>query len=124
MRWMSCHVDDGIAVGEGYTCKIPEDDHESPLFVEHVPCLRDALFALGASIDVETGSQNHECHVGSGDHPPIVCGIRTHKSISKGNGSYQKELTISHTPIPQIVNTYYQGRALLYNQHPLRQKIS
>ena len=29
--------------------KIPKDNHEAPLFVEHVPCLRDTLFAFAAS---------------------------------------------------------------------------
>ena len=62
-RRMSSHVDDRVAVGEGYTGKVPEDDHEAPFFVEHVPCLRDTFFSLTASIDVKTGSKNHESHV-------------------------------------------------------------
>lgn len=28
--------------------KIPEDNHEAPLFVEHVPRLGDTLFAFAA----------------------------------------------------------------------------
>ena len=31
------------------TSKVPEDDHEAPLLVEHVPRLRNALFTLGAA---------------------------------------------------------------------------
>ena len=48
---------------EGDTSKIPEDDEEAPLLVEHVPGLRDALFALAARVEVEPGSEAHERHV-------------------------------------------------------------
>ena len=29
--------------------KIPKNNHEAPLFVKHIPCLRDTLFAFAAS---------------------------------------------------------------------------
>src|SRR6266446_43961 len=29
--------------------KIPEDNHEAPLFVEHIPCLWNTLFTFAAS---------------------------------------------------------------------------
>jgi len=62
------------------TSKVPEDDHEAPLLVEHVPRLWNALFTLGAaknrqrmsggykgnhrpSVDIETSSKNHESHI-------------------------------------------------------------
>jgi len=34
---------------ERHTRKIPKDNHEAPLFVEHIPCLGDTLFAFAAS---------------------------------------------------------------------------
>lgn len=61
------------------TCEVPEDNHEAPLLVEHVPCLRDALFTLGTakdrehtsadtrnrlpSVNIKTSSKNHESHI-------------------------------------------------------------
>jgi hypothetical protein len=32
-----------------HPCKVPEDDHETPLFVEHIPCLRNTFFTFAAS---------------------------------------------------------------------------
>lgn len=40
--------------------EVPEYEHETVLLVEDIPGLRDALLAFGASIDVQTGRQDHE----------------------------------------------------------------
>lgn len=59
------HIHDRVAVREGDSGKVPEDDHESPLFVEHVPCLRNALLSFGTCVDVQASGKNHESHVSS-----------------------------------------------------------
>lgn len=56
------HVDDGVAVCEGYTCHVPEDEHPSKLLMEHVPGLGDHVLALGAGVHVETSRKKHVEH--------------------------------------------------------------
>ena len=48
---------------ERNTGKVPEDDHETPFLVEHIPSLRDAFFALAARVEIEPGREDHERHV-------------------------------------------------------------
>ena len=48
---------------ERNTGKVPEDDHETPFLVEHIPSLRDAFFALAARVEIEPGREDHEGHV-------------------------------------------------------------
>ena len=61
--------------------KVPEDDHEAPLFVEHIPRLWDALFTFAAfqskvssggylrqnryspCVQIKPGRETHECHI-------------------------------------------------------------
>ena len=72
------HVDDGVTIGEWtshqhgfflassshlHSSHVPEDEHPSKLFVEHVPSLRDHVLSLGTSVDIETCGKNHVCHV-------------------------------------------------------------
>ena len=64
VRRVGGHIDDRVAVGERHAGEVPENDHESPLLVEHVPSLGNALFALGACINVEAGGEDHKGHVG------------------------------------------------------------
>ena len=54
---------------ERHSSEIPEDNKETPLLVEHVPGLRDALLTLDAGVEVKPGSQAHECHVLPRDEP-------------------------------------------------------
>lgn len=42
---------------------LAEIRNQDLLFVEHVPGLGDTLLALGARVDVETSSEDHESHV-------------------------------------------------------------
>lgn len=41
----------------------PEREHEAVLLVNHVDADGNALFALGAGVDVETSGEDHEGHV-------------------------------------------------------------
>ena len=45
------------------TRKVPENNKETPLFVVDIPGLGNALFALGACVDVEASCEDHESHV-------------------------------------------------------------
>ena len=53
----------GEATYEGYTGEVPEDQHEAVLFVEHIPCLGNTFFALGAGIHVQARGQNSESDI-------------------------------------------------------------
>jgi hypothetical protein len=99
-RFVGSHVDDRINVGLCYrgvriitgpkeipqahewnARKVPEDDHEAPLFVEHIPRLWDTLFTFAAfqskvssgeyleqnryspRVQIKPGRKTHECHI-------------------------------------------------------------
>jgi len=63
-RLMGSHVNDRINIGEWNPRKVPEDNHETPLFVEHIPRLWDTLFAFAACVQIKPGRKAHECHIG------------------------------------------------------------
>lgn len=52
--------DGAVAVGERNTSQVPEDEHETPLLVVHVPGGDDELLTLGAGIGVEEVSHDEE----------------------------------------------------------------
>lgn len=53
-------VDGAMAVGQGNTSKVPEDEHEPPLLVVDVPGGDDELLTFGTGIGVEVVSHNEE----------------------------------------------------------------
>jgi len=57
------HVYHGVYVSEGNAGKVPEDDHEAPFLMIHIPRLGDALLSLGTGVDIQTRGEDHECHV-------------------------------------------------------------
>lgn len=67
LRWIVVsEVDGAVAVGERNASEVPEDEHETPLLVVHVPGSDDELLALGAGIGVEVVSHDEE-HDFTGD---------------------------------------------------------
>jgi len=58
-------VEDAMAVRQGDTGHVPEDQHEAPLLVAHVPGGDDELLALTAGIGVEPVRQQEEADLGS-----------------------------------------------------------
>lgn len=52
--------DGAMAVGKGHTGQVPEDKHESPLLVVHVPGGDDELFTFGAGVGVKVVSHDNE----------------------------------------------------------------
>ena len=53
-------VDGAVAVRQGDTSKVPEDEHEAPLLVVHVPGGHNELLTFGAGVGVEEVSHNQE----------------------------------------------------------------
>jgi hypothetical protein len=71
-------VECAMAVAQGYASQIPEDQHEAPFLIVHVPrkldrgddshkgnlpCSGDTLLALGACICIQEVSHNQECNL-------------------------------------------------------------
>ena len=52
--------DGAVAVGERHAGKVPEDQHETPLLVVHVPRRHDQLLALGARVGVQVVRHHQE----------------------------------------------------------------
>lgn len=63
-------VDDAVAVGERHARHVPEDEHEAPLLIVHVPGRDDELLALAACVGVEP-VRHHEEHNLAG-HVPVL----------------------------------------------------
>lgn len=57
---MISEVDGAVAVGQRNAGKVPEDEHEAPFLVVHVPGGDDELLALGTGIGVEVMSHDEE----------------------------------------------------------------
>lgn len=53
-------VDDAVAVRQRHAGHVPEDEHEAPLLVVHVPGGDDELLALGAGVGVEPVRHDQE----------------------------------------------------------------
>lgn len=53
-------VDGAVAVGQRDASKVPEDEHETPFLIVHVPSGDDELLALGASVGVQIVSHDEE----------------------------------------------------------------
>lgn len=53
-------VEGAVAVRQRDTSKVPEDEHEAPFLVVHVPSRDDELLALGAGIGIEVVSHDEE----------------------------------------------------------------
>ncbi|KAI6749100.1 hypothetical protein HG531_008047 [Fusarium graminearum] len=60
IRVMVGQVDGAVAVRKRNTSQVPEDEHEAPLLVVHIPGSDDELFALGAGVGVEEVSHDEE----------------------------------------------------------------
>lgn len=52
--------DGAVAVREGHAGQVPEDEHETPLLVVHVPGGDDELLALGAGVGVQVVGHDEE----------------------------------------------------------------
>lgn len=53
-------IDGAMAVRQGNTSQIPEDEHKAPFFIIHVPRSDNELLTLGASVGVEVVSHDEE----------------------------------------------------------------
>lgn len=56
-------VDGAVAVGERHARHVPEDEHESPLLVVHVPRGHDQLLTLGAGVGIKPVGHDEEGHL-------------------------------------------------------------
>lgn len=54
-----------------HSSHVPEDEHESKLFVKHVPSLRNHVLCLGTSVDVQTSTREEDDHV-AGDSTHVL----------------------------------------------------
>jgi hypothetical protein len=57
--------DGAVAVRQWYTCQVPEDEHETPLLVVHVPSGGNHLLTLAAGIGIQEVSHEQESHLTS-----------------------------------------------------------